>query len=144
MDKSKETFFTCGKLGHFQKDCPFNKTSTPSYPSPNNSFNKPKPYTLSFTQTPSQNTRNHQKEKAEIIALTQRTDDLSRGKNEKGKNDKGKSEKGLIAESFDWDDESISSEDEGTTKIKDFIKIAEDEPSVGKADIRSGQWLKSL
>ncbi|GKD71616.1 hypothetical protein Tco_1325706, partial [Tanacetum coccineum] len=34
---------------------------------------------------------------------------------------KGKSEKGLVAESFDWDEESISSEDEGTTKIKAFM-----------------------
>ncbi|GJZ27152.1 hypothetical protein Tco_0571405 [Tanacetum coccineum] len=45
LDKSKETYFGCGKLGHFQKDFPSNKTSTPSYPSSNNSFKKSKPYT---------------------------------------------------------------------------------------------------
>nr|GEY33387.1 hypothetical protein [Tanacetum cinerariifolium] len=55
--------------------------------------------------------------------------------------DKGKSEKGLIAGSFNWDEESVSSEDEGTTRIRAFIAIAEDEPSVGKADARSGQWF---
>ncbi|GKA93285.1 retrovirus-related pol polyprotein from transposon TNT 1-94 [Tanacetum coccineum] len=60
----------------------------------------------------------------------------------KGKNEKGKSDKGLIAESFDWDEESVSSKYEGTTKIKAFIAIAEDEPSVGKADARSGQWVE--
>ncbi|GJV60958.1 hypothetical protein Tco_1467058 [Tanacetum coccineum] len=54
---------------------------------------------------------------------------------------KKKSEKGLIAESFDCDEESISSEDEGTTKIRAFMSIAEDEPSVGKADARSRQWV---
>ncbi|GKG52703.1 hypothetical protein Tco_0549815, partial [Tanacetum coccineum] len=31
--------------------------------------------------------------------------------------------------------------DEGTTKIRAFMEIAEDEPSVGKADARSGQWV---
>ncbi|GKC33174.1 hypothetical protein Tco_1040468, partial [Tanacetum coccineum] len=59
-----------------------------------------------------------------------------------GKSDRGKSEKGLIVESFDWDDESISSEDEYTTKFKAFMEIAKDEPSVGKTDARSGQWVK--
>ncbi|GKC72453.1 hypothetical protein Tco_1118336 [Tanacetum coccineum] len=39
------------------------------------------------------------------------------------------------------DEESISSEDEGTTKIRDFMAIVEDEPSVGKADARFGQWV---
>nr|GEU67738.1 retrovirus-related Pol polyprotein from transposon TNT 1-94 [Tanacetum cinerariifolium] len=35
----------------------------------------------------------------------------------------------------------MSSEDEGTTRIRAFMTIAEDEPSVGKADARSGQWV---
>ncbi|GJY08947.1 retrovirus-related pol polyprotein from transposon TNT 1-94 [Tanacetum coccineum] len=39
------------------------------------------------------------------------------------------------------DEESISLEDEGTTKIKAFMAIAEDEPSVGKADARSSQCV---
>nr|GEX19534.1 hypothetical protein [Tanacetum cinerariifolium] len=47
----------------------------------------------------------------------------------------------LIAESFDWDEESISLEDERTTKIREFIEIVDDEPFVGKADARSGQWV---
>ncbi|GJX02261.1 hypothetical protein Tco_0186174, partial [Tanacetum coccineum] len=68
-------------------------------------------------------------------------DDLTKGKSEKGKNEKGKSEKGLIAESFDWDEESVSSEDERTIRIRAFMAIAENEPSVGKTDARSGQWV---
>ncbi|GJS67651.1 retrovirus-related pol polyprotein from transposon TNT 1-94 [Tanacetum coccineum] len=68
-------------------------------------------------------------------------DDLTKGKSKKGKNNKGKCEKGLIAELFDWDEESVSSEDEGTSMIRAFMAIAEDEPSVGKADARSGQWV---
>ncbi|GJS87091.1 hypothetical protein Tco_0769727 [Tanacetum coccineum] len=129
VDKSKETCFACGKTSHFQKDHPSNKTSTPSYPSSNNSFNKPKPYTPSFNQTSSQNTGNHQKDykgkykglKAEMAVLTKRIDDLTKGNSEKGKNEKGKSEKGLIVESFDWDEESVSLEDEGTVSANIMI-----------------------
>ncbi|GJU96629.1 retrovirus-related pol polyprotein from transposon TNT 1-94 [Tanacetum coccineum] len=133
-----------------ERDCTSNKTSTPSYPSSNTSFNKPKPYTPSFTPNIPQNPSNHQKDykgkykglKAEMVVLSQRIDELTKGKNDKGKGDKGKSNKGLIAESFDWDDEYVSLEDEGTTKFKAFMAIAEDEPSVGKGDARSGQWVE--
>nr|GEV53425.1 retrovirus-related Pol polyprotein from transposon TNT 1-94 [Tanacetum cinerariifolium] len=59
-------------------------------------------------------------------------DILTKGKNKKGKSNKGKIKKGLIADSFNWDNEFVSSEDEGTTKFKAFMAIAEDEPSVGK------------
>ncbi|GJS80137.1 retrovirus-related pol polyprotein from transposon TNT 1-94 [Tanacetum coccineum] len=92
LEKSKETCFACGKLGHFQKDYPSNKTSTPSYPSLNNSFNKSKPYTPSFNQTSSQNSGNHQKDykglKAEMVVLTKRIDDMTKGKSKKGKKEK--------------------------------------------------------
>nr|GEY00430.1 retrovirus-related Pol polyprotein from transposon TNT 1-94 [Tanacetum cinerariifolium] len=57
------------------------------------------------------------------------------------KGDRGKSDKGLVAESFDWDDESVSSEDKGTIKFNSFMAIAEDEPLVGKGDARYGQWV---
>ncbi|GJT83079.1 hypothetical protein Tco_1057421 [Tanacetum coccineum] len=39
------------------------------------------------------------------------------------------------------DEESVSSDDEETTKIRAFMVIVEDEPSVGKVDARSGQWV---
>nr|GEY06427.1 hypothetical protein [Tanacetum cinerariifolium] len=76
-----------------------------------------------------------------MVVLTKRIDDLTKEKSEKGKNEKRKSEKGLIAESFDWDEESISSEDVRTTRIRAFMAIAEDEPSVEKANARSCQWV---
>ncbi|GKC02903.1 hypothetical protein Tco_0994513, partial [Tanacetum coccineum] len=102
----------------YGRDCPSHKTSTPSYPSSNNSFNKSKPYTPSFNQTSSQNSGNHQKDykgkykglKAEMAVLTKRIGDMTKGKSKKGK-------KNLIAESFDWDDECVSSDDEWSTKI---------------------------
>nr|GEX25234.1 retrovirus-related Pol polyprotein from transposon TNT 1-94 [Tanacetum cinerariifolium] len=115
MDKSKETCFNCGKPGHFQNDCPSNKTSTPSS---NTSFNKPKLYTPSFTPNIPQN------------SSIQKT-------TKKRKVDIGKNDKGLVDELFDWDDESVSLEDKGTTKFKTFMEIAEDEPLVGKGDARS-------
>nr|GEV98074.1 hypothetical protein [Tanacetum cinerariifolium] len=71
-----------------------------------------------------------------------RIDELTKGKNDKGKGDKRKSDKGLVADSFDWDDESVCSEDERTTKFKAFMAIADDEPSMGKGDARSGQWVE--
>nr|GEW65792.1 probable calcium-binding protein CML21 [Tanacetum cinerariifolium] len=40
------------------------------------------------------------------------------------------------------DDESLSSKDEGTTRFNAFMAIAKDEPSVGKAYTRSGQWVE--
>nr|GEY54395.1 hypothetical protein [Tanacetum cinerariifolium] len=52
-----------------------------------------------------------------------------------------KSKKGLIAESFDWDEESISSYDEWCTKIRAFMEIVRNESLVGKDDARSGQWV---
>ncbi|GKB92146.1 hypothetical protein Tco_0964418, partial [Tanacetum coccineum] len=76
-----------------------------------------------------------------MTVLTKRIDDLTKEKSEKEKNEKGKSEKGLIAELFDWDEEFVSSEDEETIRIRAFMEIAEDEPSVGKAYARSGQWI---
>ncbi|GKG63792.1 hypothetical protein Tco_0645185, partial [Tanacetum coccineum] len=42
---------------------------------------------------------------------------------EKGKKEKEKSEKSLIAKSFDWDDESLSSDVERSTKIRSFKAI---------------------
>nr|GEU79076.1 retrovirus-related Pol polyprotein from transposon TNT 1-94 [Tanacetum cinerariifolium] len=127
----------------------YKRTSTPSYPSLNNSLHKSKPYTPSFIQTSPQNPGNHQKYykgkykglKAEMVVLTKRIDDMTKGKSEKGKTNKEKSENSLLAESFDWDDESVSSDDEESIKIRAFMAITEDEPSVGKDNARSGQWV---
>ncbi|GJU82325.1 hypothetical protein Tco_1284690, partial [Tanacetum coccineum] len=92
---------------------------------------------------------NHQKDyngkykgfKVEMDVLTKRIDDMTKRKSKKGKNEKGKSKKGLIAESFDWDEESVSSKDERITMIRAFMAIDVDEPSVRKADARSIQWV---
>nr|GEZ09113.1 hypothetical protein [Tanacetum cinerariifolium] len=56
--------------------------------------------------------------KAEMDVLTKRIDDMTKGKSKNGKKNKEKSERGLLAESVDWDDEPISSDDEVSTKIR--------------------------
>ncbi|GJT53645.1 retrovirus-related pol polyprotein from transposon TNT 1-94 [Tanacetum coccineum] len=55
---------------------------------------------------------------------------------------KGKSEKGLVAKSFDWDEESVPSDDEGVTTFKALMAVVVEELSVGRADARSGQWVE--
>ncbi|GJU09275.1 hypothetical protein Tco_1125705 [Tanacetum coccineum] len=70
--------------------------------------------------------------KAELALLNKKIDDVL----------KNKSEKRLVGESFDWDEESLSFKDEGVTRVKAFMAIAEDEPTVRKADTRSGQWVE--
>nr|GEZ39542.1 retrovirus-related Pol polyprotein from transposon TNT 1-94 [Tanacetum cinerariifolium] len=70
--------------------------------------------------------------KVKLALLTQKINVVS----------KRKSEKWLVAESFKRDKESLSSEDEGVTRFKAFIVIPEDEPTAGKTDARSGQWVK--
>ncbi|GKF01461.1 hypothetical protein Tco_0028384, partial [Tanacetum coccineum] len=70
--------------------------------------------------------------KAEIAVLTKKIDTMN----------KGKSEEGLVAESFDWDEESVSSDDEGVTTFKALMVVVDEELSVGRADARSGQWVK--
>ncbi|GJS24158.1 retrovirus-related pol polyprotein from transposon TNT 1-94 [Tanacetum coccineum] len=130
MDKSNETCFACGKQRHFQKYCPTTKTSSPSYPSSNKNYNKTKFHTISSS---SQQYRGKYKAlKAKLALLTKKIDDVS----------KNMSEKGLVAESFDWDEESLSYEDEGVTTVKAFIIITKDEPTKGKADARSSQWVE--
>nr|GEV76983.1 hypothetical protein [Tanacetum cinerariifolium] len=45
----------------------------------------------------------------------------------------------LVTESFDWNEESLSSEDEGATRFKAFMAITEDEPAEGKANAICGE-----
>nr|GEV02310.1 hypothetical protein [Tanacetum cinerariifolium] len=42
---------------------------------------------------------------------------------------------------FQKDEESVSSKDERATRIRAFMAIAKDEPSVRKVDARYGQWV---
>ncbi|GKC57857.1 retrovirus-related pol polyprotein from transposon TNT 1-94, partial [Tanacetum coccineum] len=124
MDKSNETCFAYGKLGHFQEDCPSNKTSTLLYPSSNKSYNMHMFHTNSTPQY-NQSVNNHKKDykgkykglKAEIDILTKNIDAISKGKNKKG----------LVAKSFDSDKESVSSKDERVTKVHRLLSMTDGE-----------------
>ncbi|GKG54740.1 hypothetical protein Tco_0560395, partial [Tanacetum coccineum] len=70
--------------------------------------------------------------KAEIVVLTKKIDDMN----------KGKSKKGLVAKSFNWDEESLSFDDEGVTTFKALMAVSEKELSVRRDDARSGQWVE--
>ncbi|GJT37735.1 putative reverse transcriptase domain-containing protein, partial [Tanacetum coccineum] len=89
----------CGKKGHFAKDC-WSKTSVPSYQSPfqlkllHLSKHKPEPrQTKDFEAK-------YNKVKAKLALLSSSASALS---SSLGKN------KGLIAETYDWDEEEVSS-----------------------------------
>ncbi|GJX69769.1 hypothetical protein Tco_0305496 [Tanacetum coccineum] len=48
--------------------------------------------------------------------------------------------KGLVAETFDWDEEEVS-DDEEVTQVKVLMALADDELTVGKSHARNGEWV---
>ncbi|GJS22766.1 retrovirus-related pol polyprotein from transposon TNT 1-94 [Tanacetum coccineum] len=48
--------------------------------------------------------------------------------------------KGLVAETFDWDEEEVS-DDEELTEVKVLMALADDELTVGKNHARNGEWI---
>ncbi|GJZ11380.1 retrovirus-related pol polyprotein from transposon TNT 1-94 [Tanacetum coccineum] len=106
----------CGKKSHFAKDC-WSKTSVPSYPSPfqpkllHSSEHKPEPrHTKDFKAK-------YNKVKAKLALLSSSASALN---SSSGKN------KGLIAESYDWDEE-VSSDENDVTKVKALMALADEE-----------------
>ncbi|GKG09453.1 hypothetical protein Tco_0338199, partial [Tanacetum coccineum] len=48
--------------------------------------------------------------------------------------------KGLVAETFDWDEEGVSN-DEELTQVKVLMALADDELTVGKNQARNAEWI---
>ncbi|GJU75136.1 hypothetical protein Tco_1272206 [Tanacetum coccineum] len=48
--------------------------------------------------------------------------------------------KRLVAETFDWDEEEVS-DDEEVTRVKVLMALANDELTVGKNHVRNGKWI---
>ncbi|GJR88240.1 retrovirus-related pol polyprotein from transposon TNT 1-94 [Tanacetum coccineum] len=48
--------------------------------------------------------------------------------------------KGLVADTFDWDEEEVSDEEE-VTQVKVFMALADDELTIGKSHARNSEWV---
>nr|GEZ38663.1 retrovirus-related Pol polyprotein from transposon TNT 1-94 [Tanacetum cinerariifolium] len=51
--------------------------------------------------------------------------------------------KGLVAETFDWDEEEVS-DDEEVTQVKVLMALADDELIVGKSHAHNGEWVEII
>ncbi|GJT76866.1 retrovirus-related pol polyprotein from transposon TNT 1-94 [Tanacetum coccineum] len=122
----------CGKKGHFARDC-WSKISVPSYQS---SF-QPKLLLSSENKPEMRNTKdfeakyNKVKAKLALLSSSASTPSSFSSKN-----------KSLIIESYDWDEEEVSSDDE-ETKVKALMALTDEEGIyVGKESAKNGEWTK--
>ncbi|GJT70221.1 retrovirus-related pol polyprotein from transposon TNT 1-94 [Tanacetum coccineum] len=123
----------CGKKGHFAIDC-WSKTSVPSYQSPfqlkllHSCEHKPKPRRTKYFEA------KYNKVKAKLALLSS---SASAPSSSSGKN------KDLIAETYDYDEEEVSSDDNEVTEVKSFMALTDEERvSVGKESVNNGEWVK--
>ncbi|GKC67588.1 retrovirus-related pol polyprotein from transposon TNT 1-94, partial [Tanacetum coccineum] len=115
----------CGKKGHFARDC-WSKTLVSSYQSP-----------FEPNQPEIRNTKDfdakYNKVKAKLALLSSSASSPS---SFSSKN------KGFTAESYDWDEEEVSSDDEETEVKALMALIDEERNSIGKESARNGEWTK--
>ncbi|GJX56411.1 hypothetical protein Tco_0286308 [Tanacetum coccineum] len=87
-----------------------------------------------FYKRSGKNSGNHQRDykglKAEMAVLAKRIDDMTKGKSEKGNKKKEKSEKSSLSESFDWDDESVSSKMKGAPRSRHLWQLQRMSPQL--------------
>nr|GFA70056.1 hypothetical protein [Tanacetum cinerariifolium] len=138
------------KKDHFAKDC-FSKASKPSYKSPVTSYSsmskgfQPK-FTLKLIQS-SQNSisqagpkvqkdykAEYKKMKAKLALLKENPSTSQPLKTFQPMN------KGLVDETFDWDEEEVS-DDEEVTQVKVLMAIVDDELTIVKNYARNSEWI---
>ncbi|GJS10678.1 retrovirus-related pol polyprotein from transposon TNT 1-94 [Tanacetum coccineum] len=123
----------CGKKGHFARDC-CSKTSLPSYQSHfqpkllHSSEHKPEPrHTKDFKAK-----YNKVKAKLALLGSIVSAPSLFLAKN-----------KGLFAETYDWDKDEVSSDDNEVTEVKALMALTDEEKvSVSKESARNNEWIK--
>ncbi|GJU33672.1 retrovirus-related pol polyprotein from transposon TNT 1-94 [Tanacetum coccineum] len=142
--------FKCGKKGHFAKDC-LSKTFEPSYKSLVTGYSlvskgfQPKftPKLIQSSQFSSSQAEpkiqkdykaEYKKMKAKLALLEASPSTSQTPKTFQPMN------KGLVAETFDWDEEEVS-DDEEVTEVKVLMALADDELSVGENHARNGEWI---
>ncbi|GKA73825.1 hypothetical protein Tco_0780127 [Tanacetum coccineum] len=135
---------------HFAKDC-FSKTFEPSYKSPVTGYlSVSKGFQPNFTPKLIQSSQNsfsqadpkvqkdykaeYKKMKAKLALVEANPSTSHTPKTFQPKN------KGLVAETFDWDEEEVS-DDEEVTQVKVLMALADDELTVGKNHARNGEWI---
>ncbi|GJV15033.1 retrovirus-related pol polyprotein from transposon TNT 1-94 [Tanacetum coccineum] len=107
----------CGKKGHFARNC-WSKISIPSYQPP---F-QPKPLSSSQHKAELRSTKDFEakynkiKAKLALLSLSASTPTSSSGKN-----------KSLIAETYEWDEEEVSSNENEAIEVKALMALANEE-----------------
>ncbi|GKB71139.1 retrovirus-related pol polyprotein from transposon TNT 1-94 [Tanacetum coccineum] len=123
----------CGRKGHFARDC-FSKTLVPLYESPfqrkllHSSEHKPELRHTKYFEA------KYNKVKAKLALLNS---SASSPKSSSGKN------KGLIIETYEWDEEEVSSDENEEIEVKALMALANEERvSVSKESASNGDWIK--
>ncbi|GKB31126.1 retrovirus-related pol polyprotein from transposon TNT 1-94 [Tanacetum coccineum] len=121
FSSTKETDQTechkCGKKGHFASDC-WSKTSVPSYQSP---FQPKLLYSSEHKLEPRQTKYFEAKYNKGNSKLAPLSSSALVPSSSSSKN------KGLIAETYDWDEEEVSSDENEVTEVKALMALASEE-----------------
>ncbi|PWA80314.1 hypothetical protein CTI12_AA197830 [Artemisia annua] len=142
--------YKCGKRGHFAKDCFSKPLSEPSYKFSGNHSSGTGKFQPKMFQSP-QYFQNHteknsqkdfetkyRKAKAKLALLEAAPSNSQSPQVSKPAQNKNK---GLVAETYDWDEEEVSSEEE-EVHVSALMALSEDNKlAVGKSNARNGEWV---
>ncbi|GJT56180.1 hypothetical protein Tco_0991234, partial [Tanacetum coccineum] len=133
LNDLEEEYQVRALLAKSKRDC-WSKTSVPSYQSPyqpkllHSSEHKPEPRRTKDFEA------KYNKVKAKLALLSS---SASAPSSSSGKN------KGLIAETYDWDKEEVSFDDNKVIEVKALMALTDEERVfVGKESANNGEWLK--